>query len=80
MVWQVDLDLFSMECNELSTNVFLCVCGFDMTSGSPFDGIQCCFPVLLENMHGLSCTELACSFMELDFCVTMETFGHALLF
>lgn len=67
LLWWVNLDLVFLECSNVSSSAFLGVCGIDMASESSFYGIHCCFPVLLENRCGLSCTELAGLCVELDF-------------
>ena len=45
----VELDLFSVECNEVSSNEFWGVCGFGVTLGSLYFNDQGCVPALLEN-------------------------------
>ena len=50
----VELDFFSLECNEVSSNE-LSVYGFGVTLGSLYIGAQGCVPVLLENLLGMSC-------------------------
>ena len=47
--WWVELDLFSMKCNEVSSNEFWGVCGFGVTLGSLYFNAQGCVPALLEN-------------------------------
>ena len=47
--WWVELDLFSLECNEVSSSQFWGVYGFGMSSGSLYFNAQCYVPVLLEN-------------------------------
>ena len=42
MFWWVKLDLFSLECNEVSSSEFLGVYGFDMALGSLSLNAQCC--------------------------------------
>ena len=54
--WWVDLDFFSLEYNKVSNNEFLNVSGFDVTLGSLYIEAQGCVPVLLENLHGMSCS------------------------
>ena len=51
----VELDLFSVECNEVSSNEFWGVCGFGVTLGSLCIKAQGYVPTLLENLHGVSC-------------------------
>ena len=40
---------------------------------------QGCVPVLLENLHGMSCLELVGPWVELGFSVGMEVFDELLL-
>ena len=47
--WWLELDLFSLECNEVSSSEFWGVYGFRMALGSPSFNVQCCVSVLLEN-------------------------------
>ena len=75
----MDLGLYSLECNKLSKIVLCGVCGFGMTSGSPFYNIHCRVSVLMENRCGVSCTELAGLSVELPFHVSMETLGCVLV-
>ena len=46
--WWVELDLFSLECNEVSSSEFLGVYGFGVTFGCLYFCVQCYVPVLLE--------------------------------
>ena len=52
--WWVELDFFSLECNEVSSNELWDVNGFGVTLGSLYIEAQGCVPVLLENLHGMS--------------------------
>ena len=52
----MELDFFSLERNELSSNELLDVNGFGVTLGSLHIEAQGCVPVLLENLHGMSCS------------------------
>ena len=52
--WWVELDFFSPQCNEVSSNELGDVSGFGVTLGSLYIGAQGCGPVLLENLHGMS--------------------------
>ena len=45
----MELDLFPLECNEVSTSVFWGVYGFGMALGSLSFNAQHCVPALLEN-------------------------------
>ena len=54
--WWVELDFFSLECNEVSNNVLGDVNGFGVTLGSLYIEAQGYVPVLLENLHGMSCS------------------------
>ena len=47
--WWVELDLFSLECNEVPSSVFGGVYGFGMALGNPSFNVQGCVPVLLDN-------------------------------
>ena len=47
--WCVELGLFSLECNEVSSSEFWGVCGFGMALGSLYFNAQGCVPVLLED-------------------------------
>ena len=47
--WWVELDLFSLECNEVSSSEFWGVYGFHMALGTLSFNAQGCVPVLLEN-------------------------------
>ena len=49
MFWWVELDLFSLECNEVSSSEFLGVYGFGMALVSPSFNVQSCVSALLEN-------------------------------
>ena len=54
--WWVELDFFSLECNEVSSNELWDVNGFGVTLGSLYIGAQGCVPVLLENLRSMSCS------------------------
>ena len=47
--WWVELDLFSLECNEVSSSEFLSVHGFGVTLDSLYFNAQGYVPTLLEN-------------------------------
>ena len=49
MFWSVELGLFSLMCNEVSSSEFWGVYGFGMALGSLYFNVQGCVPVLLEN-------------------------------
>ena len=49
MFWWVDLDLFSLERNEVSSSEFWGVCEFGMALDILSFNVQWCVPVLLEN-------------------------------
>ena len=49
-----------------------------MTLGSLYIGAQGCVPVLLENLHGMSCSGLVGPWVVLGFSVGMEAFGELL--
>ena len=54
--WWVELDFFSLDCNEVSSNEFRDVSGFDVTLGTLYIEAQGYFPVLLENLCDMSCS------------------------
>ena len=54
--WWVELDLFSLECNEVSGNELGDVNGLRVTLGSLYIEAQGCVRVLLENLCGMSCS------------------------
>ena len=54
--WWVELDLFSLEPNEVSSSEFWGVSGFGMTLGSLYIKAQGYVPALLENLYGISCS------------------------
>ena len=53
--WCMELDLFSLECNEVSSSEFWGVFGFGMFLGDLSFNAWCCVPVFLENYRGMSC-------------------------
>ena len=55
VLWWVELDFFSLECNEVSNNELTDVNGFGVTLGSLYIEAQGCVPVLLENLR-MSCS------------------------
>ena len=54
--WWVELDFFSLECNEVSSNELRDVNRFGVTLSSLYIEAQSYVPVLLENLHGMSCS------------------------
>ena len=52
--WWVELGLFCLKCNELSSSGFWGVYGFGMSLGSLSFNAQGHVPALLENYHGMS--------------------------
>ena len=55
MFWWVELHLFSLQSNEVSSSEFWGVYGFGMALRSLYFNAQGCAPALLENQHGMSC-------------------------
>ena len=53
----MELDFFSLECNEVYSNELLDFNEFGVTLGSLHIEAQGCVPLLLENLHGMSCSE-----------------------
>ena len=45
----LELDVFSLECNEMSSSEFWGVSGLGMALGSLYFNAQVCVPALLEN-------------------------------
>ena len=56
MFWRLELDLFSLECNEVSSSEFWGVYGFGVTLGCLYFNVHGYVPALLENLHGMSCS------------------------
>ena len=54
--WWVELNFFSLECIEVSSNELWDVSGFGVTLGSLYIEAQGSVPVLLGNLHGTSCS------------------------
>jgi len=54
--WWVELDFFSLECNEVSSNELRDVNRFGVTLSSLYIEAQSYVPVLLENLRGMSCS------------------------
>ena len=54
--WWVELNFFSLKCNEVSSNELCDVNGFGLTLGCLYIEAQGYVPVLLENLHGMSCS------------------------
>ena len=53
----MELDLLSLECNEVSSSEFSGVSGFGVTFGHLYFNAQSYIPVLLENNLHISCSE-----------------------
>ena len=54
--WSVELDFLSLEWNEVSNSEFWVICGFSVTLSSLYIEAQVYVPVLLENLHDMSCS------------------------
>ena len=54
--WWAGLDFLSLECSDVSNNELSDTNGFGVTLGSLYIEAQGCVPVLLENLHGMSCS------------------------
>ena len=52
----MELDFFSLECNEVSSNELCDVSGFGVALSCLYIKAQGCVPVLLENLCGMSCS------------------------
>ena len=55
MFWCVELYLFSLEYNEVSSSNFWGIYGFGVTLGSLYIEVHGYVPVLPENLCGMSC-------------------------
>ena len=73
--WWVELDFFSLGCNEVSSSVFCDVSGFGVTLGSLYIKAQGYVSVLLENLRGISSCRTCWLLGVLGFSVGMEAFG-----
>ena len=66
--WWVELEFFSLECSEVSSNELWDVNSFGVNLGSLYIEAQSCVPVLLENLRGMSCSgtcwPLACAWFQ----------------
>ena len=62
----------------MSSNEFRDVNGFGVTLGSLYIGAQGCVPVLLENLHDMSCSGTCGLWEVLGFSVGMEAFDELL--
>ena len=49
MFWWMELDVFSLECSNVSSSEFWDVYRFRMALGSPSFNVQGCIPVFMEN-------------------------------
>ena len=56
LFWWVELDFFSLECSEVSSNEFQDVNVFGVTLGRLYIESQGYVPVLLENFLGMICS------------------------
>ena len=57
VLWWVELDVFSLECSEVSTSEFGDVYRFGVTLGNLYMEAQGYVTALLDNLHGMSCSE-----------------------
>ena len=75
MFWWVELDFFSLECNEVSSSELWDVCGIGMALGSfSFNG-QSAFLLCWRSSMICLALELVGSWEELGSSVGMEAFG-----
>ena len=58
--WWVELDFFSLQGNDVSSNELGDVNGFGVTLGSLYIEAQGYVPVLLENLRSMSCSGTCC--------------------
>ena len=73
--WWVELDLFSLKCNGVSSSEFLSVYGFGVTLGSLYIDAQGYVPSFLENCVVCLALELIGSWVVVGFSVAMDGFG-----
>ena len=73
--WWVELDLFSLECNEVSSSEFLGVYGFGMALGSLSFNAQVAFLLCWRISMVCLALELVDSWVDLGFSVGIETLG-----
>ena len=73
--WWVDLDFFSLECNEVSRSEFWDVYGFGVTLGSLYIEAQCMFLRCWRICMVCLALELVGSWVVLGFSVGMKAFG-----
>ena len=76
--WWVELDFFSLECKEASSSELCDVSGFGVTLGSLYIEVQGYVPVLLENLHGMSCSGTSWPLGGAWFLCSMEAFDELL--
>ena len=74
MFWWMELDLFSLECNEVSSSEFWSVYGFGMAFGSLSFNAQAVFLLFWRIIMVCLALELIGSWVELAFSVDMEAF------
>lgn len=75
MFWWVELNFFSLECNEVFSGEFWGVYGFGMALDSPSCNDQGCVPVFWRISVVYLALELVGSWVELGFRISMETFA-----
>ena len=75
MFWWVELDLFSLECNEVSSSVFWDVYGFGVVLGSCLLMLRTVFLLCWRISMVCLALELVGSWVEFDFSVGMEALG-----
>ena len=80
MFWLVDLDLFSLECNEGSSSEFWGVYGLDMALDSLFLMLRAVFLLCWRISMAYLTLELVGSWVELGFSVEMEAFVWVLVY
>ena len=62
----------------MSSNELRDINGFGVTLGSLYIEAQGCVPVLVEHLHGMSCSEIFGPWVVLGFSVGMEAFDELL--
>ena len=75
MFWWVELDLFSLECNEVSSSEFWGVYGFDWLRAACLLMLRAVFLLCWRISMVCLCLEFVGSWVELSFSVGMKAFG-----
>ena len=80
MFWWMELNLFSLECSEVSSSEFWGICGIGVALGSLSFNVQGCVSVCWRISMVCLALELVGSWVDLSFIVSMQTLGSALVY